>query len=150
MLYLGTVKAHDVSSPQWVKWVCVCFYVQVTPRPRTVLGGGGGGGGGYWGANSRPVSPGGGDGSDISSVMPQQNHRPKSRAEQSTSAKYNNLNYWRARKVSISLYLMLCTVNNDDLTPPIPYPDFQVFQFTFLQQKNTTKMLSQWSGNITY
>lgn len=64
--------------------------MQVTPRPRTVLGG-------YWG---RPVSPGGADGSDISSVMPQQPSRPKSRADQGASAKYNNLNYWRARKVT--------------------------------------------------
>ncbi|XP_014242237.2 echinoderm microtubule-associated protein-like CG42247 isoform X2 [Cimex lectularius] len=56
-------------------------------RPRTVLGGG------YWG--SRPPSPGG---SETSSVMPP---RPKSRAAPSAhEAKYNNLNYWRARKVT--------------------------------------------------
>lgn len=76
-----------------------CRLFQVTSRPRTVLGGPATGGG-YWGSSSRPVSPGGGDnGSETSSVMPPQTApRPKSRAD--PTAKYNNLNYWRARKVT--------------------------------------------------
>ncbi|CAH0386777.1 unnamed protein product [Bemisia tabaci] len=57
-------------------------------------GGGGGGGGGLWGP-SRPGSPAADNASDTSSVMPPLPTRPKSRAD----AKYNNLSYWRARKV---------------------------------------------------
>ncbi|KAK6619902.1 hypothetical protein RUM44_006302 [Polyplax serrata] len=55
------------------------------------------GGGGYWRVASRPTSPGGSGmndgGSEASSMLP----RPKSRPDQ--SAKYNNLSYWRARKL---------------------------------------------------
>ncbi|XP_069683822.1 echinoderm microtubule-associated protein-like CG42247 isoform X1 [Periplaneta americana] len=65
--------------------------------------GGGGGGGGYWGAASRPSSPGvimgdTGGGSEVSSIMPPPS-RPKSRMDQGATSKYNNLSYWRARKV---------------------------------------------------
>lgn len=65
---------------------------------------GGGGSGGYWGAASRPSSPGvimgdPGGGSETSSIMPPPS-RPKSRLDQGgATSKYNNLSYWRARKV---------------------------------------------------
>lgn len=65
---------------------------------------GGGGSGGYWGAASRPSSPGvimgdPGGGSEASSIMPPPS-RPKSRLDQGgATSKYNNLSYWRARKV---------------------------------------------------
>ncbi|CAH1394709.1 unnamed protein product [Nezara viridula] len=45
---------------------------------------------GFWG--SRPPSPGG---SESSAVMPAPPSRPKSRA----GAKYDSLNYWRAKRV---------------------------------------------------
>lgn len=69
-------------------------------RPRTVISGGGGG---YWG--SRPPSPGG---SESSSIMPPHTApRPKSRgAPTAHEAKYNNLNYWRARKVGITVVII--------------------------------------------
>ncbi|PNF16866.1 hypothetical protein B7P43_G06066, partial [Cryptotermes secundus] len=62
------------------------------------------GSGGYWGAASRPSSPGvimgdAGGGSETSSIMPPPS-RPKSRLDQGgATSKYNNLSYWRARKV---------------------------------------------------
>jgi microtubule-associated protein-like 1/2 len=65
---------------------------------------GGGGSGCYWGAASRPSSPGVimgdiGGGSEASSIMPPPS-RPKSRLDQGgATSKYNNLSYWRARKV---------------------------------------------------
>lgn len=74
---------------------------KVTLRPPET---GGGGSGGYWGAASRPSSPGvimgdAGGGSEASSIMPPPS-RPKSRLDQGgATTKYNNLSYWRARKV---------------------------------------------------
>ena len=74
---------------------------KVTLRPPET---GGGNSGGYWGAASRPSSPGFimgdvGGGSETSSIMPPPS-RPKSRLDQGgATSKYNNLSYWRARKV---------------------------------------------------
>lgn len=74
---------------------------KVTLRPPET---GGGGSGGYWGAASRPSSPGvimgdAGGGSEINSIMPPPS-RSKSRLDQGgATSKYNNLSYWRARKV---------------------------------------------------
>ncbi|XP_043468843.1 echinoderm microtubule-associated protein-like CG42247 [Leptopilina heterotoma] len=56
-------------------------------------GGGGGGMGGYWNRQSRPSSP----------RMPppeQPETRPRSRHEPVQPARYNNLGYWRARRVT--------------------------------------------------
>lgn len=58
-------------------------------------------GGGYWRATtaSRAPSPGMADNaSDVSSMIPPPAPRPKSRAE-ATASKYNNLSYWKARRV---------------------------------------------------
>ncbi|XP_039297093.1 uncharacterized protein LOC120354265 [Nilaparvata lugens] len=95
-------------------------------RPRTVLGGGGGApGGGYWG--SRPPSPGGGADnlSESSSNMPphaHHHHHHHNRRKSMTGPpmmttaaaagpmadpnghKFNNLNYWKARKVKMSAF----------------------------------------------
>lgn len=74
---------------------------KVTLRPPET---GGGGSGGYWGAASRPSSPGvimgdAGGGSEVTSMMPPPS-RSKSRLDQGgATSKYNNLSYWRARKV---------------------------------------------------
>ena len=74
---------------------------KVTLRPPET---GGGGSGGYWGAASRPSSPGVimgdvGGGSEATSIMPPPS-RSKSRLDQGgATSKYNNLSYWRARKV---------------------------------------------------
>ncbi|EFN79049.1 Echinoderm microtubule-associated protein-like CG13466 [Harpegnathos saltator] len=56
-------------------------------------GGGGGGMAGYW-RQSRPSSP--------RMPPPEQSEqpRPKSRQHESTGARYNNLGYWRARRVT--------------------------------------------------
>lgn len=58
-------------------------------------------GGGYWRATtaSRAASPAMADNaSDVSSMIPPPAPRPKSRAE-ATASKYNNLSYWKARRV---------------------------------------------------
>jgi len=74
---------------------------KVTLRPPET---GGGGSGGYWGAASRPSSPGvimgdAGGGGEANSIMPPPS-RSKSRLDQGgATSKYNNLSYWRARKV---------------------------------------------------
>lgn len=94
--YLTTYLLDFINQAHLQQLQHILKFQASTTRPRanTVLTGGG-----YWG--SRPPSPTGGDNaSETSSVMPpppsQQIQRPKSRAE----SKYDNLSYWRARKVS--------------------------------------------------
>lgn len=94
--YLLTRQITFLTKHTYSNYSIILKFQASTTRPRanTVLTGGG-----YWG--SRPPSPTGGDNaSETSSVMPpppsQQIQRPKSRAE----SKYDNLSYWRARKVS--------------------------------------------------
>ncbi|XP_026681571.1 echinoderm microtubule-associated protein-like CG42247, partial [Diaphorina citri] len=104
--------------------------VNTRPRPNTVLTGGG-----YWG--SRPPSPSGGDNaSETSSVMPppppQQTQRPKSRAE----SKYDNLSYWRARKVTFFK-------NGDPYFPGVEYrfkPGRDIPSLEALQDKLSVRM----------
>ncbi|KAL1462299.1 hypothetical protein WDU94_014143, partial [Cyamophila willieti] len=101
------------------------------PRTNTVLTGGG-----YWG--SRPPSPSGGDNaSETSSVMPPpppplQIQRPKSRAE----SKYDNLSYWRARKVTFFK-------NGDPYFPGVEYrfkPGRDIPNLEALQDKLSVRM----------
>ena len=92
---------------------------------------GGGGMGGYWNRQSRPSSP----------RMPppeQPETRPKSRHEPAQPARYNNLGYWRARRVTF--------YKNGD--PYFPGVEFRLVAKHAIPIRNTHEVFSSASAEL--